>query len=106
MSKAATRRHIKAAAGDLINKFAFAHGGKDDEVCYSLYHPRPLALPYQGHTNDFGHPAVRDLLHVFLFGHDNRIGNLRPAEFATRIPNGMLCLAVTAVSLLWLSELF
>jgi Domain of unknown function (DUF6532) len=53
---------------------------------------------YQGHTNNFGHPAVRDLLHVFLFGRDNRIGHLRPGEFGTRIPNTTLCLAVTAVS--------
>lgn len=55
-------------------------------------------LIFQGHTNNFGHPAVRDLLHVFLYGRNSRIGNLRPDEFGTRIPNGTLCLAVTAVS--------
>ena len=50
------------------------------------------------HTDNFGHPAIRELLHVFLYGRDNRIGNLRAAEFGHIIPNGTLSLAITAVS--------
>ena len=50
--------------------------------------------------NNFGHPAIRELLHVFLYSRDNRLGNLRQEEFGHRVPNGMLALATTAVSLI------
>ena len=58
------------------------------------FHPFHL----KDHTDNFGHPAIRELLHVFLYGCDNWIGNLRPEEFGRRIPNGTLSLATTAVS--------
>lgn len=54
---------------------------------------------FQGYTNNFGNPAIRELIHIFFFSRENRIGNLRPSEFGTRIPNNTLTLAVTAVSL-------
>lgn len=57
-----------------------------------------LTHVFQGHTNNFGHATIRELIHVFFFSRDNRIGNLRPAEFGTRIPNNTLTFAVTAVS--------
>lgn len=34
MSKAATHRHTMAAADSLISQSVFAHGGRDDEVCF------------------------------------------------------------------------
>ena len=52
---------------------------------------------FQDHTNNFGHPAIRDLLHVFLYSRDNRLGNLQQ-EFGHHVPNGTLSLAATAVS--------
>lgn len=60
----------------------------------------------QGHSNNFGHPAIRELIHIFLFSRENRIGNLRPAEFGRRIPNNTLMLAVTAVLLFYYHTTF
>lgn len=59
-----------------------------------------LIPPFQDHTDNFGHPAIRELLHVFLYSRDNRLGNIRHEEFGRRVPNGMLSLAMTAVSIL------
>ncbi|KAH7918500.1 hypothetical protein BV22DRAFT_1134545 [Leucogyrophana mollusca] len=71
MSKSQYIRYVKKAAGKLIRKLVFAHGGKDDE----------------DHTNNFGHTAIRQLLHHFLFRADNQIGMLRKGESGKRIPN-------------------
>ncbi|KIJ60716.1 hypothetical protein HYDPIDRAFT_31937 [Hydnomerulius pinastri MD-312] len=84
LSKAQTCKFVQHAASTLIQKSAFAHGDKDTK----------------GHTNNFGHPAIQDLLHVFLYSRDTRIGNLHPEEFGRRVPNGTLSLGLTAVSLL------
>ena len=54
---------------------------------------------FQDHTDNFGHPAIRELLHVFLYSCDNRLGNLQQEEFGHHVPNGMLALAATSVSL-------
>ena len=54
---------------------------------------------FQNHTDNFGHPAIHELLHVFLYSRDNQLGNLRQEEFGRRVPNGMLALATTTVSL-------
>ena len=48
--------------------------------------------------DNFGHPAIHELLHVFLYGCDNWIGNLCPEEFRCCVPNGTLSLAATVVS--------
>ena len=37
---------------------------------------------------------------MFLYSRNNRLGNLRHEEFGRRVPNGMLSLATTAVSIL------
>lgn len=98
LSKTETCQYVKHRAEALIKKSAFAHGGKDDEVWVCLPCLSFVADSLQGHMNNFGHPAIHELIHVFIFGHDHRIGNLRLGEFGTRIPNNTLTLIVTVVS--------
>lgn len=69
-------------------------------ICRKLTENSLLTHALQGHSNNFGHSIIRELIHVFFFSRDNRIGNLRPAEFGTRIPNNTLTFAVTAVSVM------
>ena len=98
LSKAETRVYVKKKVDSLIKKSAFAHGEKDDDVFTHLHDTKSLSHRFQGHTMNFGHKALREVLYVFLFSRENRIGNQRPAEFGARIPNNTLTLAVTAVS--------
>ena len=98
LSKTETCQYVKCRGEALIKKSAFVHGGKDDVV---RVHPPCLSFitdSLQGHTNNFRHPAICELIHIFVFGCDNCISNLHLGEFRTWIPNNMLTLIVTAVS--------
>jgi len=58
-----------------------------------------LVYSLQDHSNNFGHSAIHEPLHIFIFSCENHIGNLRPGKFRLHILNNTLTLAITAVSL-------
>ncbi|KAH7902891.1 hypothetical protein BJ138DRAFT_1200163, partial [Hygrophoropsis aurantiaca] len=81
VGQAECRDYSKAGADQLIKKARFLRGPVDED----------------GNVLNFGHQSIRDLLRSFLFGHSNRIGNLRPNEFGKRIPDQTMALAATAI---------
>jgi hypothetical protein len=97
-SKSERTSYIKKRATELIKKASFLRGS-DGMVCTLLSTPFLLTCSnFQGKVVNFGHQALRDVLVSFLFGRANRIGNQRPQEFASRIPNKTMALAATVVS--------
>lgn len=58
-----------------------------------------LIRHYQGKTENFGHPALKELIHEVFYKGDESLARLYPGSFSHSVPVVAVLLAATAVCL-------